>query len=148
MPPPVFFVPVLFMPALLVALLLPAPSTAMTGEYFSARFAPCSSAKRVTCIVDGDTIWMNGTKIRIADINTPETTGAKCPQERALGDRATRRMMALLNQSPFAMRAGLRDEDRYGRKLRIITRGGQSLGDQLVAEGLAEPWQGRRKNWC
>jgi endonuclease YncB( thermonuclease family) len=41
-----------------------------------------------------------------------------------------------------------RDEDRYGRKLRIVTRGGQSLGDVLVAEGLARTWSGQREPWC
>ena len=28
-----------------------------------------------------------------------------------------------------------RDEDKYGRKLRIVTRGGESLGGVLVDEG-------------
>ena len=41
-----------------------------------------------------------------------------------------------------------RDQDQYGRDLRIITRDGQSLGDTLVAEGLAERWQGYRRDWC
>ena len=33
-----------------------------------------------------------------------------------------------------------RDEDRYGRKLRVVVRNGRSLGDQLVSEGLARTW--------
>ena len=41
-----------------------------------------------------------------------------------------------------------RDVDRYGRQLRIVTRGGQSLGAVLVAEGLAETWAGKRGDWC
>ena len=41
-----------------------------------------------------------------------------------------------------------RDQDRYGRKLRIVTRGGESLGEMLVAEGLAREWTGRREPWC
>ena len=31
---------------------------------------------------------------------------------------------------------------------RIVTRDGESLGDALVREGLAETWQGRRGSWC
>jgi micrococcal nuclease len=46
------------------------------------------------------------------------------------------------------VRSGLRDEDRYGRKLRTIERDGRSLGDVLVAEGLARPWDGARRSWC
>ena len=34
-------------------------------------FAVCGMVRR-TCVVDGDTIWLEGVKIRIADIDTPE----------------------------------------------------------------------------
>jgi endonuclease YncB( thermonuclease family) len=52
-------------------------------------------------------------------------------------------------EAPFEVAPiGGRDEDRYGRKLRIVTRGGRSLGDVLVAEGLARTWTGRREPWC
>jgi micrococcal nuclease len=54
----------------------------------------------------------------------------------------------LLNQGGFSLQSIDRDQDQYGRDLRIITRDGQSLGDILVAEGLAERWQGYRRNWC
>ncbi|PWG03893.1 hypothetical protein DF286_06875 [Sphingosinicella humi] len=99
-------------------------------------------------IVDGDTFWHGSDKIRIADIDTPEVRG-RCAYERDLAVRATRRMEALLVAGPFELeRIPGRDEDRYGRKLRVVTRHGQSLGDQLVAEGLARTWSGRREPWC
>ena len=41
-----------------------------------------------------------------------------------------------------------RDQDKYGRDLRVVVRSGRSLGDQLVAEGLARTWSGRREPWC
>ena len=113
-----------------------------------ALFTRCEGPGRVTCVVDGDTIWYRGTKIRIADINTPEVSRPACPREAALGERATLRLTALLNAGGFTLEREVRDEDRYGRKLRVVTRGGQSLGDVLVAEGLAERWQGRRGHWC
>ncbi|WP_209348827.1 thermonuclease family protein [Pontixanthobacter sp. CEM42] len=132
-----------------LALCVPAGSAvALTGTDLRASFAPCGSGKRVTCIVDGDTFWLRGTKIRIADINTPEVTHADCQAEKALGNQATQRMMALLNAAPFALIRDGRDEDRYGRKLRVVTRAGHSLGKQLVREGLAELWNGKRRNWC
>ena len=40
------------------------------------------------------------------------------------------------------------DEDRYGRKLRVVVRDGWSLGETLVSEGLARRWTGRRLPWC
>jgi endonuclease YncB( thermonuclease family) len=114
----------------------------------AALFSLCADAPRTTCVVDGDTFWLGGQKVRIADINAPETHGAGCPAEQALGERATRRLITLLNAGPFALEIAGRETDRYGRALRVVRRGGRSLGAQLVDEGLAEPWRGKRSNWC
>ncbi len=109
-------------------------------------FVPLPSAVRV---IDGDTFDYRGDRIRVADIDTPEVEG-RCPYETRLAAQATARMRVLLNEGPFELHplASGRDEDQYGRKLRIVTRGGRSLGDQLVAEGLARTWSGRREPWC
>ncbi|RST87295.1 thermonuclease family protein [Aquibium carbonis] len=125
-----------------------AAATAPVVSVAARRFPICGSGARIDCVVDGDTIWLGGTKIRLADINTPEVSSPQCAAERRLGERATLRLQALLNDGPFELRAAGRDEDRYGRKLRTLHRGGQSLGDVLVAEGLAHPWNGRRESWC
>lgn len=114
----------------------------------SASFLVCGSGHRSTCVVDGDTFWLEGTKYRIADIDTPEVSNFGCPAEKALGDRATTRLAALLSAGPFALEPYERDEDRYGRKLRIVTRDGASLGAQLVSEGLAHTWGGPQREWC
>lgn len=100
-------------------------------------------------VIDGDTFVYAGTRIRIADIDTPEVYG-RCPEETALAARATRRLSGLLAHGGFELRPlpSGRDEDRYRRKLRIVTRDGRSIGDVLVAEGLARTWTGRRKPWC
>ncbi len=111
-------------------------------------FALCAPGPRTTCVVDGDTFWLGGEKVRIADINAPETQRARCAAEQALGKAATRRLIVLLNAGPFILQAGGRERDRYGRLLRTVEHGGRSLGAELVAEGLAEPWRGRRSDWC
>lgn len=112
------------------------------------RFQACGSGPRITCVVDGDTFWFEGTKIRMADINTPEISHPGCAAEAALGARATRRLTDLLNAGPFTLEVRGRATDRYGRALRIVTRGGRSLGERLATEGLAERWKGRRSDWC
>lgn len=114
----------------------------------AATFTLCGDAPRITCVVDGDTFWLNGEKIRIADINAPETHEAGCAAEQALGDQAALGLVSLLRAGPFELEVRGRATDRYGRALRVVTRRGRSLGDQLVAEGLAEPWRGRRSDWC
>lgn len=99
-------------------------------------------------MVDGDTAWISGEKIRIADIDAPETHPPRCQSEADLGNRATERLAELMNIGPFELQTLDRDTDRYGRKLRVLSRDGRSLGDQLVAEGLARTWEGRRRPWC
>ena len=133
-------------------------SPAALGQAFAsldreaARFARCTTAARVTCVVDGDTFWYRGAKIRVADINTPEISRPACPHEAALGEAATARLAELLNAGPFTLAPWTPDRDRYGRLLRTVTRGGESLGAALVREGLAEEWpttrRGRRGSWC
>ena len=99
-------------------------------------------------VIDGDTFSYGGTRIRIADIDTPEVHG-RCAYEIQLAARATARLRTLLAEGPFELHSlGYRDVDRYGRKLRIVTRHGRSLGDRLVSEGLARTWTGRREPWC
>lgn len=114
----------------------------------SASFAMCSAIRRNDCVIDGDTFILEGDRIRIADIDAPETHPARCAQEERLGTAATRRLRELLNKGPFSLLRDGRDEDRYGRKLRTVVRDGGSLGGVLVAEGLARRWTGHRRPWC
>lgn len=37
-------------------------------------YRKCAGGNRVTCVVDGDTLWIEGTKIRAADIDAPEAS--------------------------------------------------------------------------
>lgn len=115
----------------------------------SERFGTCGYISRNNCVIDGDTFFFAGEKIRIADIDAPETGGAQCASEAELGKRATSRLRELLNEGAFELRNyRSRDTDQYGRKLRVVMRDGRSLGDTLVAEGLARRWNGRRMPWC
>ena len=84
----------------------------------------------------------------LADIDTPETHPARCAEEAELGEAATGRLLRWLNAGAFTLESVDRDTDRYDRKLRIVTRGGNSVGDMLVGEGLARRWEGRRRPWC
>jgi endonuclease YncB( thermonuclease family) len=72
----------------------------------------------------------------------------ECALEKELGAEATERLTALLNEGPFELQTKGRNKDQYGRLLRTVYRGGESLGDMLVSEGLAEVWKGRRSSWC
>ena len=80
----------LILPFLLLA--GPVPAHAEAASSGEVAFAKCGAAKRINCVVDGDTFWLRGAKIRIADINTPETSRPGCADEARLGARATLRL--------------------------------------------------------
>jgi micrococcal nuclease len=114
----------------------------------SAQFGLCHVGGGINCVVDGDTFWYQGKRIRIAEIDTPETHPARCAEEARIGNAATRRLHALLNAGPFHLETTQRNKDNYGRLLRNPTRGGESLGRTLVSEGLARDYGSGRRSWC
>jgi micrococcal nuclease len=124
---------------------LSAQSAASTN---AAVFTLCRTGGGTNCVIDGDTFWVGGEKIRISDIDAPETHPPRCQSEAELGKRATVRLQELLNAGPFELEPDARDQDRYGRKLRVVKRDGKSIGLQLVSEGIARKWDGGRRPWC
>ena len=132
--------------AVMLGTLAAEPTTGPATAAPPVSFALCRTGGGTNCVVDGDTIWIAGEKVRIADIDAPETHPPRCALEADLGRRATERLQALLNAGAVT----LSDEghDRYGRRLAVISREGRSLGMALVAEGLARRWEGRRRPWC
>ena len=100
-------------------------------------------------IVDGDTFRYRGVRIRIADIDAPETHPPRCPREKALGEAATRRSFRPKGSSSRPSAAGISSNGAESiSAMRRVVRDGRSLGDQLVAEGLAHRWGGRKLPWC
>ncbi len=124
------------------------PRPTIVTDMLTARFDLCDGAVRANCAVDGDTFWFRGEKVRIADIDAPEISQPACDAERRAGEMSRDRLLAMLNEGRFSLTSGWRDEDRYGRKLRIVSRMGKSLGERLVEEGLARRWNGPDFGWC
>jgi len=58
------------------------------------------------------------------------------------------RLRQLLTNGSVTLQQIDRDEDRYGRKLRIVLVGGISVGDTLAGEGLSRWYGGGRQPWC
>ncbi|NNC72308.1 MAG: hypothetical protein HKN78_05465 [Sphingomonadaceae bacterium] len=91
---------------------------------------------------------MDGQKIRLLDIDTPEISRPRCAAEDRLGQAAKYRLHTLLNAGAVTLESEGRDRDRYGRLLRRVYVDGSSVGDILIGEGLARPYDGGRRSWC
>lgn len=101
-----------------------------------------------TCIVDGDTLWLNGENIRLEGFDTPEPMTAICggEREKALAALANVRLRELLNANRWTMeRSGT---DRHGRTLATIRIGSRDVGEWLVEERLGRWWPEGDEWWC
>ena len=124
----------------------PAPSAG--PERVVEHFTRCGVGSGFACVIDGDSFRLGKRPIRIRGIDAPERDGA-CPAETALAERSAAKLAELLNAGPFTMTAIRGDErDQYGRDLREVSRGGRSIGEAMVAAGLAHDYRGKKTSWC
>ena len=117
------------------ALLLSAPAGAQGPSGFIA--------------VDGDTIRSPaGVRYRLLGFDAPETFQARCDEELALGLKAKERLQELIS-SGVAVLLESGETDKYGRTLARLTVSNRDVGAILIAEGLARPYSGgKREGWC
>jgi micrococcal nuclease len=114
-----------------------------------ARFGLCAELPYRTCVHNGDLIYLRGEPIRLSDITTPDRYATDCPAASNIAWYAAIRMRDLLNQGPFdIVEDSAREEITGPEQLRRLERDGISLGDTLVAEGLAKRWTQRSTTWC
>ncbi len=130
----------------------------MAGRGVTGR-TPLAGAYRaeVLTVIDGDTIearvhvWMGQevvTRVRLKDIDAPEIKGA-CGPERDSALAARDRLAALVIGQPVLL-SEIRPDKYFGRVVgRIVLADGADAGGSLLAEGLARPYRGgRRQGWC
>ncbi|SON55499.1 Thermonuclease precursor [Hartmannibacter diazotrophicus] len=106
----------------------------------------CGAGKRVSCVVDGDTLWFHREKIRLLGVDAPEVSDPKCANERRAGDEATRALQALLARGPIQLER--HGKDRYGRTLARVYAGGMDVEQALLTGGYARVWPDGPKTWC
>ena len=146
-----WLVPILLLAGALLdpALIPPWGPLADQAERVSAKFTPCGPGRGNACVIDGDTFKLGDRKIRITGIDAPELANPLCPEEAALARRSADRLRTLLNEGSFDMiQHRLHRTDSHGRDLMVIERGGVSIGDRLVEEGLAHRYLGSKASWC
>src|ERR1700730_14854443 len=92
-------------------------------------------------IIDGDTLEVHGTKIRLWGIDAPESSQL-CRGEDSLqyrcGAEAANALAAFIHARPVnCLPVNL---DRYGRTVATCSVGGADLGEWLVQNGFALDW--------
>lgn len=122
-------------------------SSSETGIGARIRFSMCGRSRN-NCVVDGDTVWLDGVNLRLQSYDTPEAHNDICggTAEIELAGRASARLLDLLNSNPITVETA--SQDRYGRTLATILINGKDVGDTLIAEGLARRWPDGDEWWC
>ena len=92
-------------------------------------------------IIDGDTLEIHGTRVRLSGIDAPESSQLCRDAESNLyqcGARAANELFAFIADRPVACTTV--DRDRYGRMVARCSVNSVDLGDWLVRGGLALDW--------
>ncbi|WP_394154261.1 thermonuclease family protein [Loktanella salsilacus] len=93
-------------------------------------------------VIDGDTLQIGQTRIRLHGIDAPEASQTcldKGGVSAACGLAATRAMQVLIGNNTVS--CAPRDTDRYGRTVAKCTAAGRDLGQDMVAAGLATAYR-------
>ena len=108
---------------------------------------------RHAIIIDGDTIAIGSERVRILNIDAPESFRPLMPGGVGGGPTSKGASCCAAGGGPVGI--DRRGEDRYTRTLARLSAGGRDVGSVLIAEGLALPWkdgraawEARRRHWC
>jgi micrococcal nuclease len=112
-----------------------------------ADFVACHGrASRSACAYDGDTIWLEGVKIRAAGYDTPEMGRPLCSRRAAGATEARDALIELLNSGAVTIAdTGMVSFDRV---IAHVLVDGRDVGLPLIAAGLARPYVPGEVPWC
>lgn len=110
-------------------------------------------------VIDGDTVAVDASadmppelaaiKVRLRDVDTPETWRPKCDRERAAGEAATAFAKRRIDEATSIV---VRDPSygKYGgRVIANLVLDGRTLSDLLIEAGHGRPYAGgKRQGWC
>lgn len=109
------------------------------------RFGQCYDAEGSNCVLDGDTIYVQGQKVLIAGVTAPKIQGAQCDDERTRGIDSAVRLADLLNSGQVSVGASVREPD--GQMRTKVEVGGNDVGSAMIGAGLARAY-GNSDGWC
>jgi endonuclease YncB( thermonuclease family) len=109
-------------------------------------------------VVDGDTIEIKDEcfptelklSIRVLGIDTPEKgSKAKCDKEAKLAEKASKFTKEFIGKNKTATFRNIKWDKYGGRLLADVEINGKSLSGELIKNGLARSYDGKKKgSWC
>jgi endonuclease YncB( thermonuclease family) len=140
-------------PAVLLRQLMPTVVSSGSPGIVRTRQKGSEYTTATPVIIDGDSFSLAGERIRILNIDAPESFHARCEHELVLALKARQRLKQLLTAGAIKLQ---RDgHDRTGRTLARVRVGGRDVGDILIGEGHALPYRSGGNNkltrlrvWC
>lgn len=112
---------------------IPTPTTTPIPTSLSAT----SESFKVTRVVDGDTIEIEGgEKVRYLGIDTPETVDPRKPVQ-CFGIEASKKNKELVEGKTVRLEKDITDRDKYSRLLRYVWVGDLFINLELVKQGFA-----------
>jgi endonuclease YncB( thermonuclease family) len=119
---------------------------AAAADPAEAAFGHCYNHGGPNCVLDGDTVLINGEWVEIAGIDAPEIGAARCPEEASRGIDAAVRLVSLLNSGKVTV--GGTDREPDGRLLRHVEVDGQDVGAAMIDAGVAREYGSGPLSWC
>lgn len=102
------------------------------------KFNPIKYKAKVTKVIDGDTIEIEGgQRVRYIGIDTPETVHPSKPVE-CYGKEASDENKELVLGKEVKLEKDVSETDKYGRLLRYVWLGDMMVNEHLVREGYAQ----------
>jgi len=130
------------MRAAIALVMLPLLAAPLPVHAEDAGFMLCEALPHLNCVWSGDSFYLRGKIVRLADAVSPERYTSACPKASQLSWRSALRLRDLLNAGTFEI------GDAEGSDLATVSRDGQSIGAQMITEGLAQARTPEAPNWC
>jgi micrococcal nuclease len=111
----------------------------------AAQYGQCYNAPGSNCVLDGDTIYVDGQKVEIAGMSAPKIQGAQCDEERSRGIDSAVRLADLLNSGRVTLGESVREPD--GQVRRKVEVNGNEVGVAMIDAGAARDY-GSSGGWC
>jgi hypothetical protein len=111
----------------------------------AAQFGQCYSGG-TNCVLDGNTIYFQGSRVIIAGIDAPHIRDAKCEAERTQGIDSAMQLANLLNSGKVVL--GDPEQGGDGVVRRHVLVNDKDVGGLMIDSGSARKLRDAPATWC